>query len=194
MTPLRPRRAAGAWLLAAAVAAPLPALDPTLDRVHARHVVPNAVRRQGEVRLVERGEATVVQTLLATRVLARAVAEIRKKEERNWPPDRPGHEDAHRYVAALETATGTLEAAAGDDDRRLHLLIEFVATADGGGVTIGEWVPDPDDEDEPLSARPIATVAVGRDYLLRNMRLILADAFDVDESEVGRLGPLGPAR
>jgi hypothetical protein len=39
----------------------------------------------------------------------------------------------------------------------------------------------------------MATPAVGRDYLLRNMRLILADAFDLEEDEVDRLGPLGPA-
>jgi hypothetical protein len=36
------------------------------------------------------------------------------------------------------------------------------------------------------------TIPLGERYVFRNMRLILADAFDVDEGEVDRLGPLGP--
>jgi len=179
---------------AVAVPAPLPPLDAATDRVVTRTVVPDATRRQGEVRLVTRGDATVVQTLLATKVLRRVVAEIRKKEEGNWPAGSAGHDDMVRYVDALEAAARELEAAAGDEDRRYHLLIEFVAGADRGGIVIGEF--EGDDADgalRPTSAHPIATLPVGRDYLLRNMRLILADSFHLDEAQVDRLGPLGPA-
>ena len=159
-----------------------------------RTLVPDTTRRQGEVRLVTRGDATVVQTLLATKVLRRAVAEIRRKEERNWPDGAPGHEDMVRYCDALGAAADGIEAAAGDDDRRRHVLIEFLAAADRGGVVVGEFQGDEvDGKLTPTKARTIATVPVGRDYLLRNMRLILADSFHVDEGAVDRLGPLGPA-
>ena len=64
-----------------APALPAPLLDAAADRVVARTVVPDATRKVGEVRLVQRGDAVVVQTLLATTVLPRVVAEIRKKED-----------------------------------------------------------------------------------------------------------------
>jgi len=193
---LRTRAAVTAALLllacAYAPAASLPAFDAATDRVVKRTIVPDDVRRQGEVRLVARGDAVVVQTLLETRILRRAVAEIRKKEERNWPVGAAGHDDMRRYVDALATVAGELGAA--HPDQRHRLLIELVATADGGGVVIGTFEGDEDDGAlRPTGARTMATPAVGRDYLLRNMRLILADAFDLDEDEVDRLGPLGPA-
>ena len=172
----------------------LPPFDAATDRVVTRTVVPDVTRRQGEVRLVTRGDATVVQTLLATKVLRRVVAEIRRKEERNWPADGAGHADMVRYVDAVAAAARELEAAADDGDPRLRLLIELVAAGDRGGIVIGEFQGDEvDGVLRPTSVRTMATVAVGRDYLLRNMRLILADAFDLDEDEVDRLGPLGPA-
>jgi hypothetical protein len=183
---------AGARAMAGPAA--LPPLDAATDRVVTRTLVPDTTRRQGEVRLVTRGDATVVQTLLATRVLRRVVAEIRKKEERNWPAGSDGHDDMVRYVDALAAAADEIEAAAGDEDRRRHLLIEFVAGADRGGIVIGEFQGDEmDGALRPTGARPIATLPVRRDYLLRNMRLILADAFHLDEAQVDRLGPLGPA-
>ena len=172
--------------------APIPAFDASTDRVVKWKIVPNDARHQGEVRLVARGDAVVVQTLLATKVLKRVVAEIRKKEERNWPVGAPGHDDMVRYVDAVSAVAEQLEAA--HPDERQRLLIEFVATTDGGGIVVGEFEgEEAGGAIRPTSARTIATPAVGRDYLLRNMRLILADAFELDESEVDRLGPLGPA-
>lgn len=180
---------------------PLPAalVDPTSDRVVARTVVPNEGPKVGEVRLVTRGDATVVQTLLATKVLARVVAEIRKKEERNWPPDAEGYRDMRRYLDALEAAAAGLRkqrdatGAGGDADRRLRLLIEFVASRSASGVVFAEFdAAEIDGAIQPTSRRPIETLVLGRSYVFPNMRLILADAFGVPEPEIGRLGPLGP--
>jgi len=176
----------------ALAAAPIPAFDAATDHVVKRKIVPNDARHQGEVRLVARGDAVVVQTLLATRVLKRVVAEIRKKEERNWPVGAVGHDDMVRYVDAVSAVAEQMEAAHPDDRQRL--LIEFVATADGGGIVVGDFAGEESGGVlHPTGARTIATPTVGRDYLLRNMRLILADAFEVDESKVDELGPLGPA-
>ena len=182
------------WMLACAhaQAASIPAFDAATDRVVRRKIVPNDARHQGEVRLVARGDAVVVQTLLATRVLKRVVAEIRKKEERNWPVGAAGHDDMVRYVDAVQAVAEQLAAARPDERQRL--LIELVATADGGGIVVGEFEgEEAGGVIRPTSARTIATPAVDRSYLLRNMRLILADAFELDESEVDELGSLGPA-
>lgn len=178
---------------------PVSLLDPASDRVVARTVVPDAARKVGEVRLVTRGEATVVQTLLATKVLGRVVAEIRKKEERNWPRDAEGYRDMLRYLDTLEAAAADVRkrrdtvGTAGHDDRRLRLLIEFVASESASGVLFADFeAAEIDGAIQPTSRRPIATLALRRAYVFPNMRLILADSFGVPESEVGRLGPLGP--
>jgi hypothetical protein len=180
---------------------PLPAflLDPASDRVLARTVVPDATRKVGEVRLIARGEATVVQTLLATKVLSRVVAEIRRKEERNWPADAAGYRDMRRYLDALEAAAADLRTrrdGAGTDargDRRLRLMIEFVASETASGVLFAAFdATEVDGAMQPTSRQPITALALGRAYVFPNTRLILADAFKIPESEVGRLGPLGP--
>jgi hypothetical protein len=166
------------------------------DRVLAATVVPDAVRKVGEVRLVARGEATVVQTLLATKALSRVVSEIRKKEEGNWPAGRPGREDMERYLAALFRVADGLAArrdGAGDGDRRIRLAIEFVATRDVTGLSLAEFDAVEDDgRIRSVTLRPVETFPLPRAYVLRNMRLILADAFHLAEGDVGTLGPLGP--
>jgi hypothetical protein len=181
---------------AGAAPATLPAalLDPASDRVVARTVVPDEVRKVGEVRLVTRGDATVVQTLLSTKVLGRVVAEIRKKEEANWPPDAAGHADMRRYVEAVAAAAADLRARGGEGgERRLRLLIEFVASETATGVVLAEFAGDEKDgRIEPRSRRRVAVLVLGRAYVFPNMRFILADSFHVPVPEVGRLGPLGP--
>jgi hypothetical protein len=187
-------------LLSAPVAAAPVDLPATLlsadgDRVIATTVVPDDVRKVGEVRLVARGEATVVQTLLATKVLNRVVGEIRTKEEGNWPPGSAGRESMERYLSALFRTADALVARreSGDaGERRLRLLIEFVASPEAAGVLVGEFTGDEvDGHITPTARRPMETIALPRAYVLRNMRLILADAFHVPEAEIGKLGPLG---
>ena len=162
----------------------------------ARTDVPDAMRKVGEVRLVRRGVAVVVQTLLATKVLPRVVAEIGKKEAGNWPPGAAGREDMERYVAAIERAAGALRAARDerqDGDRRVRMVIELVATPEVAGLMVGTFGgTEVDGTLQPTERRPLETMALRKTYVFRNMRLILADAFHVPEGEVDRLGPLGP--
>jgi hypothetical protein len=174
---------------------PAALVDGAGDRVVARTVVPDAVRKVGEVRLVARGTATVVQTLLATKVLPRVIGEIRKKEQANWPAGTPGREDMERYLAALgRVADGLLAARdAGGGERRIRMLIEFVATPETAGLVLGTFEGDElDGALAPSARRAIETTTLRKTYAFRNMRLILSDAFHVPERDVGRLGPLGP--
>jgi predicted RND superfamily exporter protein len=157
-------------------------LDAGADVVVTRIAVPSDARKVGEVRLVTRGRATVVQTLLATKVLRRVVDEIRKKEDANWPPGTPGREDMEQYLGVLDRAVYQLfqrRDATEDAERRLRLLIEFVATTDATGLLVGEFVGDEvDGHLAPTERRMIETVPLQKTYVFRNMRLILADAFD----------------
>jgi hypothetical protein len=190
--------AAALMLAAIATAGDAP---PLAEHVHARAAVPDEARKIGEVRLIERGSTTVVQTVLATRVITRAVAEIRLKDERNWPLDSDGHADSKRFVEALEQGAATLrkelppaDARSIDDpERRVRLLIEFRADSSSTEVVIAEFESrDASTPYEPTVSRVLATLSLSRGYVLENMRLILADSFRVSEADLGRLGPLGP--
>lgn len=160
--------------------------------LHADTVVPEPSRKVGEVRLLQRGDAVVVQTLLSTRLLERVIAEIGSKEKRNWPE---GDEATAAYLAALDNARRRLEQrdAGPDWSRRRHrLLIEFAAADDYGAVFVGTY--DFAGDGRTVRDREVFEVlSLRRDYVLRNMRLILADSFGVPVEDVGRLGPLGPA-
>ncbi len=160
--------------------------------VHASVVVPEPSRKVGEVRLLARGEAVVVQTLLSTRLLERVIAEIRVKERRNWPE---GDEAVARYLGALENARHRLEQSRPRADwsrERSRLLIEFAADEDDDAVFVGSW--DFAGDGRTVRDREVFEVLTPRrDYVLRNIRLILADSFGVPVDDVDRLGPLGPA-
>lgn len=176
--------------------------DAAEEDVLARTPVPSAESQMGEVRLVRRGDTTVVQTLLVTRLLPRVTAEIRVKEARNWPEGAAGYDDMLAYVTALDAAQKRLRAAlptvdprnVADSDRRLRLLVEFSASPTSAGVEIAEFTSAAEESPyDVASRRTLANPAVGRSYVLRNMRLILSDSFHVAEADVDRLGALGPA-
>jgi len=171
-----------------------PLSDAASDKVHATVVIPDATRKVGEVRLLARGDSVVVQTLLSTKLLSRVIAEIRKKEEVNWPPDDAS---VASYLAALDAAREKVEKrdpAAAWDDRRRRLLIEFAADSGNAAVMVGTFRFAKDGSDTtPHDRELFATLALPRAYVLRNMRLILADSFKIAEPDVDRIGPLGPA-
>jgi hypothetical protein len=179
------------------------AADPaaSTDKVYARAAVPDEARKVGEVKLLERDGTTVVETVLSTRVIERVVAEIRLKEEQNWPPGSEGRADMERYVAALTDAAHLLRARIppadarniDDPERRAHLVIDFRADATRADVELADFdTADASTPFDPGVRRSLATLNLGRAYVLRNMRLILADAFHRPESDLSSLGPLGP--
>lgn len=179
-------------------------MGPT-ERVVARAAVPDEARKVGEVLLVERDGMVAVDTVLVTRVIERVVAEIRQKEERGWPPGSPQRPDMERYTAALVEAASELRSRlphadarrVDDADRRIRLLIEFRADATRAEVELATFESsasvDSVSPSVPRNRRSLVVLGLDRAYVLRNMRLILADAFHLPERDLGSLGPLGPA-
>jgi hypothetical protein len=150
----------------------------------------------GEVRLLRRGDQRIVETILVTGLLRRVVGEIRDKEVANWPPDHSGHADALTYIDALEEARSELARQARrlpdekdpERDHRLKLSIEFSSSPSAASVTL--WDVDVERDGNAFRVtdrRELRRVAVGRDYIDRNMRLIIADSFDISVEEAAAL-------
>jgi hypothetical protein len=137
------------------------------------------------VRILQRGEARVVQTLLYTKILKRVVGTICGKEEQAWPRQRPGSEDSRRYVEALRQARAEIEErrkpGAPGEERLQALVIEFVL--DGREARIGLYEPTYGGEGGELvvrERRPIAEWPAARRYVAENMLEIVRDAFALD--------------
>jgi hypothetical protein len=155
------------------------------DVILRRAAVPSEANRVGEVRALRRGEAVVVQTLLNTRILRRAVGEIKKKERANWQANRDGSGDASRYVSELEAARDALTppVAPGKPrpSERLRLLIEFVRSPSRVALGIGTFDASRTEEATPVRSGRFFTVwEPSRSYVETNMRLIVADSMQLD--------------
>lgn len=186
-----------AWA-AAASAEPLvpprlaPLLDAAHDRIVQRSFVPSEEQKVGELRLVRRGAAEVVQTLLYTKVLGRVVGEIRNKELASWPADQPGHADALRYIEAITAVQkqiwDRMPRTESTRDRRQKMVIEFVLSGSSALIAVGSFEMDETGgEVRVLRREPLVVLEPSRHYAERNMRLIVADSFHVGENELGPL-------
>jgi len=117
-------------------------LDDKRDEIVRSEFVPTEEQPVGEVRLIRRGQAVVMQTVLHTALLKRVVAEIRKKELASWPPERKGHGDAQEYIDAITTAQQRIQERYRQredrGDRRQKMLIEFILSGRASIVAISE--------------------------------------------------------
>ncbi|MBP2669220.1 MAG: hypothetical protein H6Q80_1422 [Deltaproteobacteria bacterium] len=163
-------------------------LDGSRDEVVRAEFVPSAEQPVGEVRLVRRGDAVVMQTVLRTKFLKRVVAEIRKKEMAAWPRDRQGHGDAVKYVDAVLAAQGGIQERfrrrEDRGDRRQKMLIEFILSRRASIVAIAE--PEITEEGgrmRVVSKRPIAVLELSRAYVRGNIYEIAWDALGLDRKE-----------
>jgi hypothetical protein len=169
-----------------------PLLDAAHDRVVERVFVPSPEEKVGEVRLIRRGDAEVVQTLLYSKVLARVVAEIRKKELANWPEGQPGHDDALRYADMLARVQKQIWDRMPRDevgtDRRQKMGIEFVLAKRAAFVAVGAIaIDEANGEVRVARFEPIESFVPSRRYVQRNMRLIAADSFHVEGTPLDTL-------
>jgi hypothetical protein len=162
----------------------------TRDAILRRAEIRSRGRFHGELRLIARGEARVVQTLLYSKVLRRVIARIREKEAENWPASKAGHEDSLAYVAALERAEREARqpVSAKKGDRHRSLLIEFWATESSSAVAFLEpQVEKIDGELFIAGARPLEELQLSRGYITRNMLLIAREHLSLQEDPLRAL-------
>jgi hypothetical protein len=204
------RRQVLAALVLAAIAAPAGAaegkppaawarlLDGSGDDVVRAEFVPSEEQPVGEVRLVRRGSAVVMQTVLYTKFLKRVVAEIRKKEMAAWPRDRHGHGDAVKYVEAIRSAQAGIQERfrrrEDRGDRSQRMLIEFILSGQASIVAIAEpTLAEEGGRMRVISRRQIAVLPLSRTYVRGNIYEIAWDALKLDRKESwGLLEPMLP--
>jgi hypothetical protein len=158
-------------------------LDGSSDRILRRAFIPSDRNVHGEVRLIRRGEAWVLQTLIQSPQLRRGVQRMRKQELYSWPASEPGHEDSTRYLEDLEAAKdhaiAELEQRDDRSQRAQQMLIELILGPDAAlwafyEVATGHEGSEPVIGDkEPISVRPAS-----RTYLHRAFRLQAEAGFD----------------
>jgi hypothetical protein len=157
-----------------------PWLDAAQEQIVQKAYVPNPAQRIGEVRILRRGEATVVETLIYSKVPSRVINEIKKKENANWP----GNADSAAYLAALEQVQKMVAGQIPPDglrgDRRHKIWIDFVAAPEAAFIAIGSFQSSIENGKMVVTSRePLAVVEPSREYVERNQRLIAADSFHV---------------
>jgi len=167
-------------------------LDDKRDEIVRSEFVPTEEQPVGEVRLIRRGQAVVMQTVLHTALLKRVVAEIRKKELASWPPERKGHGDAQEYIDAITTAQQRIQERYRQredrGDRRQKMLIEFILSGRASIVAISE--PELEEKSghmRVISRRSIAILDLSRTYVRGGIYEIAWDALRLDRKESRKL-------
>lgn len=187
----RTRRLALLLLACALTAASEPVVPPRLapwldtlnDQLVQKAFVPNPAQRIGEVRILRRGDATVVQTLIYSKVPSRVIGEIRKKELANWP----GSAEVAAYLEALSQVQKQVESRLPGErrgaDRRSKIWIDFVLAPGAAFVAMGSFVSEvKNGKLEVVSRETLAVLEPSRQYVERNQRLIAADSFHVEDA------------
>ena len=162
------------------------------DSVIWRAPIPVEPPHQGEVRLIRRDSALVMQTILNSKVLKHVIAAIQKKELRAWPEGREGWVDSRRYSDELYRAYEAVRRGAKDredkDDRHIRLMIEFVLEERHNFVTFYEPTLTTRGEQYSVQEKKVLKkLNTSRGYLYNNLREIVRDSFQLDEKEAVKL-------
>jgi hypothetical protein len=149
--------------------------------VLARVNVPNAVLKQGEVRLIVQDGETIVQTILHTRFKSLVKKRIVGNETKNWP-DRP---EAVVYVAALEQALEYYASRKRESERPVGLVIDFVDGPNSHRVdfsiaSVGKGPGGYSVEKGDLWR----SLIFPQDYIRRNQEHIVVDVFGSEATDV----------
>jgi hypothetical protein len=158
-----------------------PWLEILNDQLVRKAFVPNPIQRIGEVRLLRRADATVVQTLIYSKVPERVIGEIRKKEAANWP----GNPDAAAYLEALSLVQRSISPPRESPgaDRRYKIWIDFVLAPEAAFIAMGSFESEvKNGKLEVVSRETLALLEPSREYVERNQRLIAADSFHVQDA------------
>ena len=179
------------------LAVPLPRAYAAAPTTLASARVPDAKKPQGEVRLLLRDDAVVVQTLLHSKILKRVLGVIAHKEKRFWH-EKPGQEDSNQYVAALSRSYDAVHARfktrEDRDNRYQDLLIEFVVTKDRAWLEIARpTVHLNAGAFEILRSEPMERLVPARSYVIASLFEIGRDALGLSAAELRhRLEEAGP--
>jgi len=153
-----------------------------------RAPIPAEPPYQGEVRLLRRDSALVMQTVLNSKVLRHVVAAIQKKEFSDWPEDRDGWIDSRRYSDELYRAYESIQARAKgrkSSDRYLNLLIEFVLQERHSFVALYEpTLSKSGDQFSVQEKEVLEKMNTSRTYIYKNLQEIARDSFQLEEQEV----------
>jgi len=165
------------------------AKEKTSEVVIHRAPVPDKPPYQGEVRLVRRDSALVVQTVLKSKVMRHLIAAIRKKELGAWPENHDGWLDSRHYGDSLYQAYETLQARQKNSEksrsRYLQLLIEFVLEERHSYVAFYEPTLTQDADRLDIQEKDLLKkLKVSRGYAYNNMQVILQDSFKLDAKAV----------
>lgn len=168
-------------MFALSVVLPLVARGQADSVVLARTDVPNAVLKQGEVRLLHRNGETIVQTILHTRFPGLVKKRITEKEQKNWA-DNP---DAVTYLVVLGEALEQYALRKQESEESVALVIDLIdgLHTDRVDFSFGPMVQGKDD----YRVHPVVvwrSLGLSRDYILRNQEYILADAFGRNAADV----------
>ena len=166
-----------------------PLLDSSKDRIVRSAFVPSARNVHGEIRLIRRGDAWVLQTVIQSPQLRRGVQRMHKKEIYSWPEGEPGHQDSKRYLEDLEAAKDHViaEFERRDDrsQRAQQLLIELILSADEALWAFSEIETGHEGSELVILEREeIAVRDASRGYLRRAFRLQAEEGFDGPVAEL----------
>ncbi len=104
----------------------------------ARAFIPSSNSVHGEVRLLKRGDAACVQTLLYSKFLRRGLYEMTKQERKAWPEGLPCCDASSNYLADLDSARVVVMAEPTEDTNALRrMLIEFTFSSSGATYALG---------------------------------------------------------
>lgn len=143
--------------------------------------VPAEPPYQGEVRLLRRNSALVVQTLLNSKVMPHVVGVIQNNEVRDWPEGREGATDSRRYTEELIKALQTIRDRAEEGQRFLQLMIEFVL--DGQQNYVALYAPTLTQKGDRLVLQKkvlLKKLPLSRRYVYKNVLFIIQDCFHLE--------------
>ncbi len=156
-----------------------------------RASIPAEPPYQGEVRLIRRDSALVLQTIINSKVLRHVVAAIQKKELSDWPEDREGWIDSRRYSDELYQAYESIQVRAKRrqrSDRYLNLLIEFVLQERHSFVALYEpTLVKSGDQFSIQEKEVLKKMNTSRAYIYNNLQEIARDSFQLEEQEILKL-------
>jgi hypothetical protein len=159
----------------------LAGVDPAESCV-ASAFIPSADNVHGETRLLRRGDAACVQTILHSASFRRGIKEVLSREKEVWPAGRTGYEDSQRCCGEIEKVKQIiLEEPRTEDDagRPYTLLMEY--TFQPGACRIEFFHADVKRDTGSFlvtSKTPISQIAVSDDYMSRAMLIMTAAAFN----------------